>query len=209
MLALRYGWKSSQRQYDSGNPAYNVSRGVVYLSGSLHQSAGTDAIFAFLPKAARPAHIMYLAMYTNAGTIGQLVVDPDGALQAYGTGARAFTSLAGVSYPIAGTTAHKLALTTGWTSEGPTLHTGDPAYSVVGGVVYLSGAMRQSMGASDQFAVLPLAARPTHTLYIKVWMTIFITGTLQIDPNGDISAYTIPPGVNEVSLATISSPPTS
>jgi hypothetical protein len=208
-LGLLFGWESSQKARATGDPGYNVSGGVVYLSGSVHQSSGTDQIFTFLPKAARPAHIMYLAMYTDAGTTGELVIDPDGAIQARGTQARSFTSLAGVSYPTAKITRHKLALLPGWTPDHGATLTGDPSYSLVGGVVYLSGAMVQSMGSGNEFAVLPKSARPAHTLYIKAWMGAFAVGTVLINPDGTMSAYTSSSGPNEVSLETISFPVTS
>src|SRR5713226_296062 len=36
------GWHSGQADYDSGNPAWTVQNGVVYLSGSVYQASGTD-----------------------------------------------------------------------------------------------------------------------------------------------------------------------
>lgn len=57
-LTLINGWTSSQNVYGTGNPRYAISGGVVYLSGSLH--AGTSTSFAVLPKAARPAHWLYM-----------------------------------------------------------------------------------------------------------------------------------------------------
>jgi hypothetical protein len=48
-----HGWQSSQSEYQTGNPSYAVSHGVVYLSGSLH--GGKSKLAFVLPKAARPA----------------------------------------------------------------------------------------------------------------------------------------------------------
>jgi len=205
-LALLYGWKSSQRRYNTGDPAYNISGGVVYLSGAVHQPTGSNQIFAFLPKAARPTHIQYIDMYTNGGTFGELVIDPDGAIQARGSAAQAFTSLAGVSYPVASAPRKKLALFTPWTTDLPANNTGAPAYNVSHGVVYLSGMMVRHLGSPDEFAILPHGARPVHTLYIKAWMSFGWIGTIRIEPNGQMFAYLIPQSDTPVSLASISFP---
>jgi hypothetical protein len=82
---------------------------VAHLSGSLHQSSGTNRVFAVLPPAARPAHTTYLSVYTSNGTIGLLEVDQNGDLSAYDGGAQQYTSLAGVSFPVP-SAAHTLAL---------------------------------------------------------------------------------------------------
>src|SRR5215469_11702487 len=55
-LALVNGWHSQQSKWDSGDPAYCIpGDGMVYLSGSLAQSSGTDPEFAVLPRSGRPA----------------------------------------------------------------------------------------------------------------------------------------------------------
>jgi hypothetical protein len=205
-LALLYGWKSSQRRYDTGDPAYHINGGVVYLSGAVHQPTGSDQIFTFLTKKARPAHTMYLAIYTNGDTIGELVIDANGSIQARGAGAQRFSSLAGVSYPVASAVRKKLTLLTGWTPDQVTVNVGAPAYSVIGHVVYLSGMMTRNQGAPDEFAVLPPGDRPVHTLYIKAWMSFGYDGTIRIDPNGQMFAYIIPASDGPVSLAAISFP---
>jgi hypothetical protein len=205
-LNLTFGWKSSQLKYSTGNPAYNVSGGVVYLSGAVHQPAGSNQILAFLPKAAHPAHTFYITMYTDGGPTGQLSIEPNGAIQALGTAARSFTSLAGVSYPVASAARHKLTLLTGWTSGQQVYNTGDPAYNVRNGIVYLSGLLVRPGAAPDEFAVLPPGARPVHTLYTKAWMSFGYVGTIRIDPNGQMFAYSLPPSEGPVSLAAISFP---
>jgi hypothetical protein len=100
-LALIHGWKSSQGQYDTGNPSYSISNGVVYLSGSLH-TAGTDTEFAVLPKGARPTHDLYITVYTVDDTTGTLYIGANGEMEAYSptaADAEDFTSLAAVSFP--------------------------------------------------------------------------------------------------------------
>jgi hypothetical protein len=102
-LTLLNGWVSSQGQYQSGNPAYWVSNGVVHLLGSLKQPSGTSTQFAVLPPAARPAHFLWIPTYTNDGTFGWVTINPSGWIFAanFGgdTAARLYTSLATISYP--------------------------------------------------------------------------------------------------------------
>jgi hypothetical protein len=80
---------------------------VVYLSGSLHQSTPGSPVFAFLPSTFRPAHNMWITVYTYGGTSGTLYIGKDGTMEAVASGAcgsgntaQCFTSLATVSYPI-------------------------------------------------------------------------------------------------------------
>ena len=106
-LALDNGWVSAQGLWTTGDPSYSVSNGVVYLSGSLRQPTGNNQIFAVLPKAARPAHDLYIKVmvYTPGGVVqaGTVQIDPDGAMWAYALedgNAQMFTSLAGISFPL-------------------------------------------------------------------------------------------------------------
>jgi len=63
-------------------------------------------------------------------------------------------------------------------------------------VVYLDGAVLNT--GSGTVAQLPPAARPTHTLYLTVGtgFTNNYPCTLQIDPDGSMWVYGIPPSVN-------------
>jgi hypothetical protein len=195
-LALENGWKSSNTQYGTGDPDYSVSGGMVYLSGSLHQPVGTSEIFATLPAGARPLHSMYVTVYTYSGTTGLLLVEPNGTMYAYMGGAQQYTSLAGISFPAAAVSIHKLALDNGWKSGEPAQDTGDPAYSVSGGVVHLSGSVYQPSGSNQIFAVLPKADRPAHDLYIQVMVytpdNTADVGTVLIEPDGAMYAYSSP-----------------
>jgi hypothetical protein len=188
-LALKNGWKSAQHRFTTGNPSWAVQGGVVYLSGSLHQSAGSNNEFAVLPPAARPSHAMYISVYTIDGTHGWLYIRPTGAMFADGAGDRSFLSLAGVSFPARSTSQHPLALRNGWNSSQFRWNTGDPAYAVRGGVVYLSGSLHQRASGSEIFAVLPAAARPTRDLYITVYTFRGTTGVLFIGSDGTMHAY--------------------
>jgi hypothetical protein len=188
-LSLLNGWQSANTAQGTGDPAYAVSGGVVHLSGSVQQPSGTSAEFAVLPTAARPAHQVWLTVYSNDGTHTILQVLPNGEVGAWTGGAQAYTSLAGVSYPAAAVSQHKLTLLNGWQPQPRTSDTGTPSYEVTGGVVYLSGSMHQPTGSNKQFAVLPVGARPVHSLYLKVFNANTVVGVVQIDPNGHMSAW--------------------
>ena len=58
-LTLTNGWVSGQSQEPGdGISAWTVRNGVVYLTGSVMQTSGTNGEFAVLPSAARPAHVL-------------------------------------------------------------------------------------------------------------------------------------------------------
>jgi hypothetical protein len=105
-ITLQNGWASSQSIYATGDPRASIQTGIVYLSGSLHQSTPTSSVFATLATTYRPAHNLYITVYTNGGTSGTLYIGHDGTMEAFssatcgsGNAAQCFTSLASVSYP--------------------------------------------------------------------------------------------------------------
>lgn len=106
-LGLVNGWSSENGEFQSGNPKVAIQNNIVYLSGSLHQVTLGSNTFAFLPAQFRPAHNMWITVYTNADTSGTLYIDHNGTMEAFsntacgsGNTAQCYTSLAGVSYPI-------------------------------------------------------------------------------------------------------------
>jgi hypothetical protein len=177
-LALTTHWKSAQREFGSGDPAYTLRGGIVYLSGSaIGKSPAGDGL-ATLPPGARPKYNLYIRTYTAGGVVGTLAILPDGAILAYGARSRLFLSLAGVSFPNAKFKWHKIALT-GWQSEQSLSGTGDPAYGIAGPIVYLNGSMGQTTG-SIIFAATPAAIRPKHELNIEVYTNLSTYGQIQI-----------------------------
>jgi hypothetical protein len=209
-LTLRNGWQSSQGVYGTGDPSYSASHGIVYLSGSMHGGNDVDSRpFSVLPRDLRPAHFVFISVYTLDGTTGLLEVAPDGNMYAFEGYAPGFTSLAGVSFPAASIKPDKLTLRNGWKSAQHIDESGDPAYSVRQGVVYLSGSLEQPIGGSDFVTVLPRAARPAHDLYITIMVGgTDNVGTLCIEPNGTVLVYSTPPNTAQLysSLAGISYP---
>lgn len=106
-LSLRNGWQSSNSIYGTGNPRVSSQSGIVYLSGSMHQSTPGSSIFAVLAKKYRPAHNLYITVYTNGSTTGTLYIGTNGTMEAYSivscgseSTSQCFTSLATVSYPV-------------------------------------------------------------------------------------------------------------
>jgi hypothetical protein len=130
-----------------------------------------------------------------------------------GGGAQQDTSLAGVSFPVASAATNQLTLINGWHSAQPPYGTGDPAYSVKNGVVHLSGALFQppAPGDTQDFAVLPPAARPKYDLYIPTEVSppdSYAAGDIVISPDGRMFSNSFPLSESEAftSLAAISYP---
>jgi hypothetical protein len=187
-ITLANGWQSaSTSKLVTGTPAWAAHDGVIYLRGAVKQpTSGGSATFATLPKEARPAHNLYIQIYTNTDTPGILYVGSNGTVEAYGGNADTFASLSAVSYPAASVTPHDLTLKNGWASSQPSYGTGDPAYAVSKGVVYLSGSMHTA-GTMTLAFVLPKATRPSHVLYISVYTFDGSTGFLEILPSGQVN----------------------
>ncbi len=64
---------------------------------------------------------------------------------------------------------HALRLVDGWKSaRSKSYAVANPQYAISGGVVYLDGSLHQTSGTRDEFAVLPLAARPARNVILAV-----------------------------------------
>ncbi len=169
-LALKSGWVSSQSDWGTGNPAYAISGGVVYLSGSL--KSGTQTTAFTLPKAARPSRQLLLSVYTNGGTTGVITITPAGTVYIQGTDSVNFTSLANISYPVAGTKWHSFKLADGWKSGQALFHTATPAYTIINCVVYYTGSMYDPKGTVGLWAFLPKGVKTaTDVLEFEVYTT--------------------------------------
>jgi hypothetical protein len=86
---------------------------------------------------------------------------------------------------------HRLTLLHGWVkSRSPKFDVANPDYALYKGIVYLDGDLKQPAGTKYEFARLPKAERPAHTLYIPVLTGAGAgeAGTLVIKPNGDMQA---------------------
>jgi len=209
-LTLKNGWASSQAAYGTGDPAYAVSKGVVYLSGSMH-TGGTSTLAFVLPKAARPAHVMYVSVYTFDGASGFLQILPSGQVNAQGAEAASYTSLASISFPVTGTKWHDFTLEGGWKSDAKTYSTGAPAYAVVNGIVYLNGSMDQPTSGTGLWTNLPAAARTKkNVLEIEVYTVNGTTGAVAITNSlGLVSSNPFTDAEDFTSLAGIAYPQSS
>lgn len=205
-LALQHGWASSQPAYHTGNPADAVSAGVVYLSGSLH--GGTSALAFRLPKAARPANQMYISVYTFDGSTGWLRILRNGEVQVNGADAASYTSLAGISFPVASTRWHTFKMIAGWHSGASRFDTAAPGYAVINGVIYVTGSMYQSGGSTGLWTDIPAAARPADVLEIEVYTANGTTGGVAMtDSLGLASSTPFSNAQRFTSLAAIAYPP--
>jgi hypothetical protein len=79
-------------------------------------------------------------------------------MYAFGQADGNYTSLAGISYPVASVRLHNLGLVNGWTAA-PSVLGGRPTAGIQNGIVYLTGAIHQPSGTSTRFATLPRALR--------------------------------------------------
>ena len=212
-MNLMNGWQSEEGVYNTGNPAYCVTgEGMVYLSGSLAQpTAGSNEV-TVLPPQAWPAHNLYLSVYTFQGASGVLEIDTDGAVLAYNAqyqgDSKDFTSLAGISYPAVGAVTEKpLTLLNGWQSAQSEWGTGDPSYSLINGIVHLSGSLDGSHitpGLGEQakeFAVLPQEARPDYCSPIETYDYAGSPGTVEIDPQGVMRSFAEGGGVYQTAAS--------
>ena len=208
-LALEHGWASSQSSYDTGDPSYAISGGVVYLSGSMH-STGTSRVATLLPKAARPAQQMFVPVYTFDGSTGWLQILPTGQIEALGPDATIYTSLAGISYPAIGAKWHNFTLVDGWTSGLKHFHTANPAYTVIGGVVYLTGSMYEATGNVGLWTFLPSATRTHDVLEIETDASAGTSGAVAITSSlGLVSSMPFSNAKTFTSLASIAYPQSS
>jgi hypothetical protein len=166
-LTLINGWAVADTV-----PSYAVRGGIVYLTGSMYQTVNGSYEFAVLPKVAWPSRTLYRTVYAGYRSTATLQIDTNGEMQVSSdpiSNAQTNTSLAAISYPIADVTWHKLNLINGWQSAQSIYHTGDPAYAIKGGVVYISGSLEQPSGTRKEFAVLPRAARPARQVDLLVY----------------------------------------
>jgi hypothetical protein len=203
------GWQSSQSVYSTGDPSDVVRKGVVYLSGSMH-SGGSSPLAFLLPKAARPATTIYISVYTFDGTKPGLVeIAPQGEVDVSGLGAFGFTSLASISFPVAGTKWHKFKLESGWKAI-PHFDGGPPVYAVVNGVVYFSGAMHQPHPGGGVWTNLPAAARAAGVVDIEVATNSGSVGALTMTSRrGYVHSVPFSNARLMTSLAGVSYPPSA
>jgi len=186
-LYLLNGWQSAQSNWNTGDPEYCIDNGIVYLSGSLKNPTNAGNEFAVLPPQALPTSRLDLLAYTYNGTIGQLIIGPDGAMYADGSDADQYTSLAGVSFPVAGTALTPLALYSGWHSGQAQFGAGNPGYVITDGIVHWTGSLTTTNTPNtgypgNYFAMVPAAAHADRCLNATVYTDGDHVGNMAIWP---------------------------
>jgi hypothetical protein len=202
LLPLENGWQSADPVYGSGSPSWVVDRGIVHLSGSMTTDGiGENGLFSLEPTAIMPDSCVETSVYSYGGTVGFLAINGTGdgngplwvqdtsASPATGPYTEDFTSLAGVAYPAAGAAWQPLSLINGWVNGEDNCDNNAPSYYTKDGVVYLNGLILQAPYDSCEFAVLPPAARPAHTLYLIANAEGVPIADLEITPGGTTCAW--------------------
>lgn len=184
-LYLLNGWQSANGTWTSGDPEYCVANGMVYLGGSLTQSSAAGGEIAQLPPQALPTSPLYLSVYTYEGAVGTLYIGADGSMYVSDdsiTGrASQFTSLAGISFPVAGTSLQQLTLNPAWQSASGTYGTGDPSYAISDGAVHLAGSatITDITNPLTIFLQIPAAITPDRCAETNVYSYGGTSGTLE------------------------------
>jgi len=116
------------------------------------------------------------------------------ALTVIGGTAAIATSAAASPKPVRPATTfiwHPIPLENGWTSASvSTLVTGTPAWAISNGVVYLRGAIKESIGEDNStFGQLPKYAWPPSTLYIQSFTAQEVPGIMLVNTDGSLEAY--------------------
>jgi hypothetical protein len=172
------------------------------LSGSMTTNGITqDGHFAQEPTAIMPRSCTETSVYSYGGNVGFLAIngnsDGNGPLWLQdeaispptGPYTDAFTSLAGVAYPAAGAAWQQLSVINGWWNGEANCNNNNASYYTQDGVVYLNGLLGDAPTDGCEFAVLPPAARPAHTLYLIANAEGLPIADLEIRPDGTTCAW--------------------
>jgi hypothetical protein len=173
----------------------------------MHQATPASTQFAALPRGFRPAHNLWLPVYSFAGTEGSIEIAASGQMYAFGGDVTTYTSLAAISFPVRSVRVHNLPLLDGWTSSQSQFNSGNPAAGVQGVVVYLAGSMHQPSSATgNHFATLPRGLRPSHVTVIPVYTYNGAAGAIAVEASGEMFVSGHGPESAYTSLAGISFP---
>ncbi len=126
-----------------------MENGIVYLNGSMDQPTQGQREFANLPQAAWPTSTVFFPVYMFGDTTGTLAITCSGTMTAWNAPgqpntASEYTSLAGISFPLAGSALTPIPLSSPWQSANTGYGTGDPSYLVRSGATMATSAPRSS-----------------------------------------------------------------
>jgi hypothetical protein len=97
----------------------------------------------------------------------------------------AFTSLEGVSFAVSDFT--PAVLENGWSTGG--FGVARAGFSVVNGIVTFKGSLSSSLGVNGALFTLPVAARPSGTVYLPTTMCNGWRGRIIVASNGVVTLY--------------------
>ncbi len=186
---LEDGWHSANATTHAGDP--KISRdasGITHLIGSIQ--AGYQNLPAFVLAAAdAPLHHSWLVTWgQEASGQGPVWLEIDQRGESTESGGNAML-LTGVTLRSASSklTFKRLSLLNGWTSEDSAYQTGDPSAAVdPSGIVHFDGAMFNGTGTAF---VLPQAMRPSHKVFVPVYVSTDEVGSLEIDSSGHVTPH--------------------
>ena len=184
-LTLENGWTGGAFSTAKAAAALDCS-GVVQLKGGI-STTGTNLQAFTLPSGLAPGVDVYLPvdgyaaaklrLYITAAGVAYLYVPSGGST----TDATSFTSLEGVSFPVASAKGYAaLTLQNGWTT-----YSRAPAVANVGGIIRFQGAL--SGGTSTTLFTLPAAMSPPTTTYVTVDLLNGARGRLVIGSSGVVT----------------------
>jgi hypothetical protein len=192
-LTLINGWG----QYpDSATPAVANVSSVITFRGAIKTSSGNTNNVAFvLPSQFRPAKYVDVPVDMCDAASGELNIAPDGTVEVISSGAQSsatcFTSLDGASFALSTASYKGVTLQPGW-KFFDNFYRG-PRVRLAGGFVRFAGEMIAKKTATSKLAImLAPAYRPTTNVFIPINLCTGSIGTLDIRPNGMVTAQ--PPG---------------
>jgi hypothetical protein len=181
---LLHGWMPAP--FGTRTVKAKLVNGIVRLRGAV--SSGTDQELFFLPPNMRPGATVYVPVDLCGAANGRLIITSDGrtVVQAEGSfsSAQCFTSLDGAWFMVSTPGSVPITLQNGWSPYGA--DTRPPKAALVGGVVYLKGAI-QTGGSSHVAFTLPAGMRPPRKVYVPVDLCESADGRLKILPNGTVT----------------------
>src|SRR5712692_551596 len=141
-LTLLHGWHSDTIDGSAKAAVADIS-GIVTFRGAMWAPPGSSDEPFVLPKAFRPANLVYIPVDLCSANKGRLDIYPNGAvlIESEGTftNATCFTLLDGASFAKSGTGFTSLTLLNGWHGYGG--GTANAAARLISGIVHFRGAI--------------------------------------------------------------------
>jgi hypothetical protein len=192
-LTLINGWEPYSF---SATPAVANISSIITFRGAIDTTSGnTNDVPFVLPPQFRPAKYVVVPVDMCDATSGEMSIAPDGTVEVISNGATTsatcFTSLDGASFALSTASYKGVTLQPGW-KFFDNLYRG-PRIRVAGGFVRFAGEMQaRKTGTSKLAFILPPAYRPKTNVFIPVNLCTGSIGTLDVRPNGMVTAQ--PPG---------------